>query len=208
MSKKRIALALLFGSSAFLSPAHAQIAVVDMNASSTASAYDVNDLINGSGLFGSLHSGNFPDKWISAAGDVTPTLTFDLGAEYNITNALIWNYGGGCCGYERSVQGFDYFHSLDGIAYNFGGSFSLLYSNSTPIHSQNVGLSGTGRYLRFEVTSNYGSSITSGLSEVQFFGNAVTGVPEPSTWAMMLIGFGAVGASTRRRRIQNLTQVA
>ena len=31
--------------------------------------------------------------------------------------------------------------------------------------------------------------------------SALTGaVPEPSTWAMMLIGFGAIGLSTRRRR--------
>jgi hypothetical protein len=26
-------------------------------------------------------------------------------------------------------------------------------------------------------------------------------VPEPGTWAMMLIGFGAIGASMRRRRL-------
>ena len=28
----------------------------------------------------------------------------------------------------------------------------------------------------------------------------VRGVPEPSTWAMMLIGFGAIGVALRRRR--------
>lgn len=34
-------------------------------------------------------------------------------------------------------------------------------------------------------------------------------VPEPGTWAMMLIGFGAMGVSMRRRRrTQNLAQVA
>lgn len=29
---------------------------------------------------------------------------------------------------------------------------------------------------------------------------AVAGVPEPATWAMMLIGFGGIGAAVRRRR--------
>jgi len=33
-------------------------------------------------------------------------------------------------------------------------------------------------------------------------------VPEPATWAMMLIGFGAVGASVRRKRRAALTQAA
>jgi hypothetical protein len=39
---------------------------------------------------------------------------------------------------------------------------------------------------------------------------AVTGVPEPATWAMMLLGFGAAGAAMRRdrRRKALLTQVA
>ncbi len=31
--------------------------------------------------------------------------------------------------------------------------------------------------------------------------DAVPGVPEPSTWAMMLLGFGAVGYRMRRRRL-------
>lgn len=33
-------------------------------------------------------------------------------------------------------------------------------------------------------------------------------VPEPSTWAMMLLGFGVVGASVRRRKRTTLMQVA
>ena len=36
--------------------------------------------------------------------------------------------------------------------------------------------------------------------------NVVTGaVPEPTTWAMMLLGFGAMGVSMRRRHRQNIT---
>jgi hypothetical protein len=40
--------------------------------------------------------------------------------------------------------------------------------------------------------------------------NTATAVPEPGTWAMMLLGFGVVGASMRRRRriAGNLLQMA
>lgn len=35
--------------------------------------------------------------------------------------------------------------------------------------------------------------------------SSVSGVPEPATWAMMLIGFGAVGISMRRRKQTEVT---
>ncbi len=35
---------------------------------------------------------------------------------------------------------------------------------------------------------------------LQITGNGLAAVPEPSTWAMMLLGFGAVGFAMRRRR--------
>lgn len=39
------------------------------------------------------------------------------------------------------------------------------------------------------------------LSHVTFFGTQGVGaVPEPATWAMMLIGFGVIGSSMRRRK--------
>ncbi|MFS0772108.1 PEPxxWA-CTERM sorting domain-containing protein [Sphingomonas sp. 1P08PE] len=42
------------------------------------------------------------------------------------------------------------------------------------------------------------------LNQQEFEGTAqfdVAAVPEPSTWAMMLLGFGAVGVALRRRRM-------
>ena len=38
------------------------------------------------------------------------------------------------------------------------------------------------------------------VTNLQFFVEEVTGVPEPSSWAMLIIGFGLVGATLRRRR--------
>jgi hypothetical protein len=38
--------------------------------------------------------------------------------------------------------------------------------------------------------------------------NSVAPVPEPATWAMMLVGFGAVGYAMRRRRRGLITQLA
>jgi hypothetical protein len=38
--------------------------------------------------------------------------------------------------------------------------------------------------------------------------NVTTSVPEPGTWAMLLLGFGAVGFALRRRRLPVLAQAA
>jgi len=54
-------------------------------------------------------------------------------------------------------------------------------------------------------------SVALGLNDGSAIGSPTTpppGVPEPATWAMMLIGFGAVGYSMRRRRKFVLAQVA
>jgi len=56
------------------------------------------------------------------------------------------------------------------------------------------------------IGDTYGVGVTNGVSQLdyQFDGvSAVAGVPEPSTWAMMLIGFGGLAWSLRRARARN-----
>jgi hypothetical protein len=73
-------------------------------------------------------------------------------------------------------------------------------------------LSGVG----FDANTNntYRIDLTAGGNTVTSLAQFGTGagingaVPEPSTWAMMLIGFGAMGVSLRRRRTQSLLQAA
>jgi hypothetical protein len=72
------------------------------------------------------------------------------------------------------------------------------------------GYNGTGFWLLNLPTTvstvSYSSDVQSGISNAGLYltGGEVPhpegGVPEPSTWAMMLLGFGAIGAAMRRRR--------
>lgn len=48
--------------------------------------------------------------------------------------------------------------------------------------------------------ATYGAGFTDGADVLDYVGDiAVTAVPEPATWAMMIGGFGLIGASLRRR---------
>jgi hypothetical protein len=45
-----------------------------------------------------------------------------------------------------------------------------------------------------------GGGTTNVAGEFRLLNESISAVPEPATWAMMLLGFGAVGVATRRRR--------
>jgi hypothetical protein len=62
-----------------------------------------------------------------------------------------------------------------------------LYYDSTPITSGTINLS-----------TLYPNN--PGWSHIDFFDTGVGSVPEPGTWAMMLLGFGAIGMVVRRRK--------
>lgn len=179
--------------------AQAAISISNVTASSTFRTYNVVNLVNGSGLTGSLHNGEFENKWLSNL-EPTPTLTFDFGSVYALWNTVIWNYGGGCCGTERNVDSFTISFSTDDITYTPFGTFSLTNSTTDTFGADTISLTGNARYVRFNVLSNQGDPDFAGLSEVQFNSLVAGAVPESSTWAMMIAGFGLVGAAARRRR--------
>jgi hypothetical protein len=59
----------------------------------------------------------------------------------------------------------------------------------------------TAAFVRFTITSNYGYSGATGLSEVAFDGTPVTtGVPAPPTLLLGLVGAGVTGVARLRRR--------
>jgi hypothetical protein len=64
-------------------------------------------------------------------------------------------------------------------------------------------------YLGTDGTGNWAVGGRNGLSHIAFFGTpGTTEAPEPGTWAMMLLGFGAVGGAMRRRRRGTALQIA
>lgn len=79
---------------------------------------------------------------------------------------------------------------------NTAGSYSGL-ALMTGTNESSANLKGLGTYKYYD----FASTSTSGGKNFLLGGMTMTAaVPEPATWAMMLLGFGAMGVSLRRRR--------
>lgn len=136
---------------------------------------------------------DFDDATQTFAAVVANSLTFD-------TNSNAY-YGSG------------YFHNHGGasqftISAIINGVSTQIYSSGA-VGNVDFPLAGIGT-IAFAAGSVTGISLTASpyvgqafhdFQQSQTFSlNAVAGVPEPSAWALMILGFGAVGASLRRRK--------
>ena len=84
------------------------------------------------------------------------------------------------------------------IGYGDTSNASMDASNSAYWDGFN-GVSLNGGQVNFNITSN------SGTDWSKSFVPKVSAVPEPATWAMMIVGFGLVGGVMRRRRSVRVT---
>lgn len=119
------------------------------------------------------------------------------------------------------------FAGLSQLSLDYGSAdqynlFTLTYADSTT-----QSFTG-GALIAASANGNQSSPITNGRLTFTNNTNAITGlslsssrnslevdnfasisaVPEPATWGMMLIGFGAIGASMRRRRAAGVVRFA
>lgn len=181
-----------------------------VTASSTFSSYTLVDLINedglSGGLEGGLHGTDYFTMWLSNRDDVTPDLTFDMGQTVNFVAAYIWQYN--YSSLNRGVDGFNILYSLDNISYTPLSSANLTKSPYGDIPAQVVPMAITARYIRFEVTSNHGDGLYTGLSEVAFslsdepvVSPPATPVPTTSQWALIMLSMllGLMVFANRKR---------
>ena len=102
------------------------------------------------------------------------------------------------------IAGLISLYGYDGFMYSVGwlvAYITVLLVIAEPC--RNIGKYTLGDILAFRFTQSpgqiFGSLTGVGLS-VNFAPQAPGAVPEPATWAMMIIGFGAIGGALRRRQ--------
>ena len=141
----------------------------------------------------SAASGNFGAFFgpVGSVGRISQPLATTVGQSYLISFDLR-NLSGGTPNFYEVL---------------FGNSQLFTASNSSVFGYTNFSTTavatGTSTVLMFNFQHNPSFFL---LDNVSVTPSRVTGaVPEPATWAMMLIGFGAIGVSLRRRRTVSAT---
>lgn len=147
------------------------------------------------------HDGRLNIEWFSAQNSRSAQLTFDFGVEVTLYKLAIWDE-------NNSTQQSMSISTPDGglirkfsPAESAGSRYGAQAFEFRPV---------TTRYLTLDITGcgekghlPQQSVEYCGLGEIIFAdGSGVSAaVPEPATWAMMILGFGGIGAALRRRQI-------
>lgn len=147
---------------------------------------------------GVTHTQSDATGWLSSSGVYSGSLTFDLGAEYDLLKMAMWNSADGL---SASGNQFSVYTSDDSTfaTSTFVGSFTGQQINTAA--NSYVLADSTARYVRLDIANNFGNSC---CTEIGFIGfdAASASVPEPTTTA--LLGLGLLGfAVSRRKSAQN-----
>lgn len=122
------------------------------------------------------------NAWATANGNPLIDLVFLTATDLASFGSFGSFTGAGLTSGTFDLSGFD----LEFYAVKYGNEFTLY------------------EYLGTDGTGSWQTNGQNGVSHIAFFGTPAA-VPEPGTWAMMLLGFGAIGFSMRgNRRRQGL----
>jgi hypothetical protein len=99
-----------------------------------------------------------------------------------------------------------YFESGDTLVGTYTGTFTIVPGAPAQTVQDYVITGGTGRLDRASGAFQHVGTVIFGEGGVttgqSAFEGQISTIPEPATWGMMLLGFGAVGAAARVRRMR------
>lgn len=171
-------------------------------------------LVDGSGLSGGVHGSCRENGtcWQNGYYGVLPAwIIFDLDQEYTLDAIHVWNGYWGDFESARSANSVTISTSTNLSDWLARGTyqFPMAPTSTTDYAGFELGELGWDgvRYVRFDITSNYGGGSYSGcvtMAEVQFFELAEGGaeIPEPATLSLVPIA-GALMWLRRRRALRS-----
>jgi hypothetical protein len=137
--------------------------------------------------------------WLSASGDTTPTISFDLGGVHAVDAMVVYNYNEPGGWLARGVREADVSYSTDNATWSSLGTVTFARATgdgSNP--GQLLPLGGVqARYVKIDVSSNYGDGSYTGLNEVEMYATPLERMPLPVQSVTSSSDF-FVGASDRR----------
>jgi PEP-CTERM motif len=145
-----------------------------------------------------LHTLTFSgNEWFGNSGTTAATVTYDFGALVSVDRLALWNEE------SSGIGTLNLLGSTDGLTFTSLGTYSPFDNPLADYPAEVFSFGATSlRYARFEMSDcpqvNPGSFAACAIGEVAF--RTAGAVPEPATWGMMLLGFGAIGGTLRRQR--------
>ncbi|MBC9882131.1 discoidin domain-containing protein [Bradyrhizobium sp. INPA01-394B] len=137
---------------------------------------------------------NTDTRWVFANGDISQALVVDLHTPTALNSFSIL-YGA-----DRAPAFFEILTSNDGTHFTALGSTIPFFDGSPHLFTATVNGFVDARYIEyyFGIASPAAPDGGNGAGIVQL----TASIPEPSTWAMMILGFLGVGYMIRRRNRQ------
>lgn len=189
---KKIALALVASMTALASPASAAPVVTTVGTDVSVTPFTFSFLGNsftfGPGLgFASLFS------VATANGAAVRSIFGSPSTDFTDRETLTYD--------QNTLGSFDSYSSLTPVSFTNGNNFLGLRATSGEKNYYGFA------YTTDNVLNSYGFETTpeAGITATTVVSGAV---PEPATWAMMLVGFGSIGFAMRRRKRNVTTTVA
>lgn len=207
-------LAALAVSTILVSPAHAETAILDFTGGSTFAAFsgDAAGETIGWSFVANSDLAVTDLGWFSPSGD-------DLVASHTVG---IWDLAGTLLGSTvigpGAVDGTGYsyvstgpFNLFSGQQYVIGGNIDINDGDSYVTSASSVNVNGLISFAgtaRSANGSGFAFADNINANGIGRFGPnfqfAIGAVPEPATWAFMILGFGAIGGAMRRQRKANV----